>query len=125
MKYTWNITLIDVEPGGVGVYVPIIKLAVCKTLYIYIVKTLLFEIMNHSRCPLISCRFAAMSFDAVIGNVSWLKWSMPIRRPTKNCQNQAKTPETLQVTENPKESSVHIYNVVMIWSLEDIDPGDD
>jgi hypothetical protein len=37
-----------------------------------------------------------------------------VRRPTKNCQNQAKTPETLQVTENPKESSVNIYNVVMI-----------
>ena len=37
----------------------------------------------------------------------WILW-----RPTKNCQNQAKTPET------PKESSVNIYNVVMIWTLE-------
>ena len=50
---------------------------------------------------------------------------IPFNLATKNCQKQAKTPETLQVTENPEESSVNISNVVMIWSLEDIDPGDD
>jgi hypothetical protein len=45
--------------------------------------------------------------------IQWKK-TQNTEKKKLNCQNQAKTPETLQVTENPKESSVNIYNVVMI-----------